>query len=81
MICAKSPIFIKTTKSTRLLNEKSRGASSETEGALRLCGFKKSSSIRKNSLQNDKRKTANGAKLVSGSWYTQQDSNLWPFDS
>ena len=28
-----------------------------------------------------KRKTANGAKLVSGSWCTQQDSNLWPFDS
>lgn len=26
-------------------------------------------------------KTANGAKLVSGSWCTQQDSNLWPFDS
>ena len=51
------------------------------EDALRLGGIKKSSNIRKISLQNDKRKTANGAKHVSGSWCTQQDSNLWPFDS
>ena len=80
MICAKSPIFIKTTKSTRLLNEKSRGAPSETEGALRLVRLKKSSNIRKIPLQNDKRKTANGAKHVNGLWCTQQDSNLWPFD-
>ena len=28
-----------------------------------------------------KKTTANSAKLVSGSWCTQQDSNLWPFDS
>jgi len=27
------------------------------------------------------KKTANSAKLVGGSWCTQQDSNLWPFDS
>ena len=51
------------------------------EDALRLGGIKKSSNIRKNSLQNDKRKTANGAKHVNGLWCTQQDSNLWPFDS
>ena len=51
------------------------------EDALRLGGIKKSSNIRKISLQNDKRKTANGAKLVNGLWCTQQDSNLWPFDS
>ena len=81
MICAKSPIFIKTTRIDRLQSEKSRGASFDMEDALRLVRFKKLSNIRKNSLQNDKRKTANGAKLVSGSWCTQQDSNLWPFDS
>ena len=28
-----------------------------------------------------KEKTANGAKHVNGLWCTQQDSNLWPFDS
>ena len=31
--------------------------------------------------QKNKKTTANSAKLVSGSWCTQQDSNLWPFDS
>lgn len=51
------------------------------KGALRLVRLKKSSNIRKNLLQNDKRKTANGAKHVNGLWCTQQDSNLWPFDS
>lgn len=81
MICAKSPIFIKTTGIDRIRSEKSRSTSSDTEAALRLVRLKKSSNIRKNLLQNDKRKTANGAKLVSGSWCTQQDSNLWPFDS
>ena len=81
MICAKSPIFIKTTRNGRLQSEKSRSASFDMEDALRLGRIKKSSNIRKISLQNDKRKTANGAKLVSGSWCTQQDSNLWPFDS
>ena len=81
MICAKSPILIKTTRIDRLQSEKSRGASSDMKGALRLVRFKKPSNIRKNSLQNDKRKTANGAKHVNGLWCTQQDSNLWPFDS
>lgn len=33
-------------------------------------------------MNRGKRKTLNGAKLVKGfSWCTQQDSNLWPFDS
>ena len=84
MICAKSPIFIKTTGIDRLQSEKSRSASSdmEEEDALRLVKLKKSSNIRKNLIQNGKRKTLNGAKLVKGfSWCTQQDSNLWPFDS
>ena len=81
MICAKSPIFIKTTRIDRLQSEKSRSASFDMEDALRLVRFKKLSNIRKNSLLNDKRKTANGAKHVNGLWCTQQDSNLWPFDS
>lgn len=37
MICAESPIFIKTTTYTWLQNEKSRSAPSETEGALQPC--------------------------------------------
>ena len=81
MICAKSPIFIKTTRIDRLQSEKSRGASSDMEDALRLVRFKKSSNIRKNCFETTKRKTANGAKHVNGLWCTQQDSNLWPFDS
>lgn len=81
MTCAKSPIFIKTTRIDRLQSKKSHGASSDKEDALRLVRFKKSSNIRKNLLQNEKKTTADGAKLVSGFWCTQQDSNLWPFDS
>ena len=41
MICAKSPIFIKTTGIDRLQSEKSRSASSWQEGALRRVKFKK----------------------------------------
>ena len=50
MICAKSPIFIKTTGIDRLQSEKSRSSSSdmEEEGALRRVKLKKSSNIRKN---------------------------------
>ena len=42
---------------------------------LRWKGFRRN-------FSKHKRKTLNGAKLVKGfSWCTQQDSNLWPFDS
>ena len=54
MICAKSPIFIKTTRIDRLQSEKSRSASSDMEDALRLVRFKKSSNIRKNCFETTK---------------------------
>ena len=41
MICAKSPIFIKTTGIDRLQSEKSRNASSDMEDALRRVKLKK----------------------------------------
>ena len=58
MICAKSPIFIKTTGIDRLQSEKSRSASSdmEEEDALRLVKLKKSSNIRKNCFKTAKEK-------------------------
>ena len=56
MICAKSPIFIKTTGIDRLQSEKSRSASSDMEDALRLVKLKKSSNIRKNCFKTAKEK-------------------------
>lgn len=68
MTCAKSPIFIKTTRIDRLQSEKSHGASSDMGDALRLVRFKKSSNIRKNLLQNEKKQppTARSSSAVSG---------------
>ena len=56
MICAKSPIFIKTTGIDRLQSEKSRSASSDMEDALRLVKLKKSSNIRENCFKTAKEK-------------------------
>jgi len=56
MICAKSPIFIKTTGIDRLQSEKSRSASSDMDDALRLVKLKKSSNIRKNCFKTAKEK-------------------------
>ena len=68
MICAKSPILIKTTGIDRLQSEKSRGASSDMEDALRLVRFKKSSNIRKNCFETTKEKppTARSTSTVCG---------------
>ena len=56
MICAKSPIFIKTTGIDRLQSEKSRSVSSDMEDALRLVKLKKSNNIRKNCFKTVKEK-------------------------
>ena len=68
MICAKSPIFIKTTRIDRLQSEKSRSASFDMEDALRLVRFKKSSNIRKNCFETTKEKppTARSTSTVCG---------------
>lgn len=81
MICAKSPIFIKTTGIDRLQSEKSRSASSDMEDALWLVKLKKTSNIRKNCFKTQKKNPQRREARQGFLWCTQQDSNLWPFDS
>ena len=59
-------------------NKKSRAQASSIEAQAREHLFKKLTIQRK---PEHKKSTADSAKRIGGLWCTQQDSNLWPFDS